>query len=455
MVASAAGWVPLSYGKNMSEFWNDGLVIILLIFVNGILALSEAAMLSVRKARLQQRINGGDKRARLALKLAENPNRFLSTIQIGITVIDVLIGAISGATVAKLLAGIFAGIPALARFSETLGLVIVVATVSYLSIVLGELVPKRLALQNADRVASIIAGPMYFISKLFTPFVWLLGKSTDLILHLFGVKHTDDILVTEEELLVQLDQGTQAGVFEETEQDMVEGVFSLSDQRVNALMTPRNEIVWLDVNDSVAEIRRKVKESPFSRFPVAEDSLDSILGVVKAKDLLLADLKKGSDLRQIVRPPIHIPETAFGSRALEMFRESKRELMLVVDEFGVVQGLITLADILEEIVGAFEGGPQATQRQDGSWLLDGMLPNDEFKEIFNLRHLPDEEEYETLGGFVLLKFGRIPQAADVFEWSGLRFEIMDMDGNRVDKVLVTTMPVRPPASQASTQGKSR
>jgi putative hemolysin len=302
-------------------------------------------------------------------------------------------------------------------------------------------------------VASFIAGPMYLVSKFFTPFVWLLGKSTDLILHLFGVKHTNDSTVTEEELLVQLDQGTQAGVFEEAQQDMVEGVFSLSDQRVNALMTPRNEIVWLDVNDSAAEIRRKVKESPFSRFPVAEDSLDSILGVVKAKELLLADLKKGSDLRQIIRPPIHIPETAFGSRALEMFRESKRELMLVVDEFGVVQGLITLADILEEIVGVFEGGPQATQRQDGSWLLDGMLANDEFKEIFNLRRLPDEEEYETLGGFVLLKLGRIPQAADVFEWGGLRFEIMDMDGNRVDKVLVTSTPVRPVTSQSSTKEK--
>jgi putative hemolysin len=437
----------------MSQFGKDVLVIVLLIILNGILALSEAAMLSVRKARLQQRINEGDKRARLALKLAENPNRFLSTIQIGITVIDVLVGAISGATVARLLASIFADIPALARFSDTIALVIVVATVSYLSIVVGELVPKRVALQNADRVASAIAGPMNFVSKLFSPFVWLLSKSTDLILHLFGVKHTDQISVTEEELLVQLDQGTQAGVFEEVEQDMVEGVFSLSDQRVNGLMTPRNEIVWLDVNDSAAEIRRKVKESPFSRFPVAEDSLDKVLGVVKAKDLLLADLKKGSDLRQIVRPPIHIPETAFGSRALEMFRESKRELMLVVDEFGVVQGLITLADILEEIVGAFEGGPQATQRQDGSWLLDGMLANDEFKEIFNLRHLPDEEEYETLGGFVLMKFGRIPQAADVFEWGGLRFEVMDMDGNRVDKVLVTTLPVRPSLSNNPVVGK--
>jgi putative hemolysin len=285
----------------------------------------------VRKARLQQRVNEGDKRARLALKLAENPNRFLSTIQIGITVIDVLIGAISGATAADVLMKVFAGNPTLAPFSKTIGLAIGVIAVSFLSIVLGELVPKRVALQNADRVAAAIAGPMSFVAKLFTPFVWLLGKSTDLILHLFGVKHRDESPVTEEELLVQLDQGTQAGVFEETEQDMVEGVFSLSDQRVNALMTPRNEIVWLDVTDTATEIRKKLSDTPFSRFPVAAEGLDHVLGVVKAKNVLLADIKKGRDLEALLRPPIYIHETAFGSRALEMFRESKRELMLVLD----------------------------------------------------------------------------------------------------------------------------
>lgn len=428
----------------MSDIWKNILVILLLILFNGLLALSEAAMLSVRKARLQERINDGDKRARLALKLAENPNRFLSTIQIGITLIDVLIGAISGATLAELFAGMFAQIPAVAPFREAIGLAIAVIIVSYLSIVFGELVPKRLAMQSADTVASAIAGPMSFVSRLFTPFVWLLGKSTDLILRLFGVKNTADIPMTEEELLVHLDQGTQAGVFEETEQDMVEGVFSLSDQRVNALMTPRNEIVWLDIHDTAEEIRRKMSESPFSRFPVGDDSLDHPIGVVKAKDVLLATIKSGKDLEKLARPSIYIPETAFGSHALEMFRESKRDLMLIVDEFGVVQGLITLADILEEIVGEFEGEPQATQRQDGSWLLDGMLSKDDFKELFNLRRLPDEEEYETLGGFVLLHLRRIPKAADQFEWSGLCFEVMDMDGNRVDKVLVTTLPIQPP-----------
>jgi len=425
----------------------DLLVIALLLFVNGILAMSETALLSVRKARLQHRVNEGDRRAQTALLLLEHPNRFLSTIQIGITLIDVLVGAIGGAAVATFLGGLVSKIPALEPYSESISLFFVVIAITYFSIVFGELVPKRIAIQNPERVASAAAGPMLFIAKLVSPFVYVLGGSTDLILHLLRIKHTEAPSVTEEELLVQLDQGTQAGVFEESEQDMVEGVFSLSDQRVNALMTPRNEIIWLDVNDTAAEIRRKVEESPFSRFPVGDDSLDNLVGIVKAKDLLLADLKNGKQLKEIIRPPLYVPETAFGSRALEILKEAKREMVLVVDEFGVVQGLLTLADILEEIVGAFEGEPQATQRQDGSWLLDGMLQNDEFKEIFNLRRLPDEEEYETLGGFVMLHMGRIPQAADLFEWNGLRFEVMDMDGKRVDKILVTTIPAKPPAPE--------
>lgn len=399
-------------------------------------------MLSVRKARLQQRINDGDRRAALALKLAEDPNNFLSTIQIGITLTDVLTGAIGGATVARVLSEALARVPALAPFANTIGLAVVVLSISYLSIVVGELVPKRLGMQNSDSVATSISGTMWLVARIFKPFVWFLGKSTGIVLRLMGIKEAEDIPVSEEELLVQLDQGRQAGIFEAAERDMVKGVFSLSDQRVNALMTPRNEIVWLDVNDSAGETRRKIAESPYSRFPVACGSLDDIVGVVKAKSVLLGDMQNGEDLRQLARPALYIPEMAFGSRALEMFRESQRELMLVVDEFGVVQGLITLADILEEIVGEFEGAPQATQRQDGSWLLDGMLPNDEFKDIFNIRHLPAEEEYETLGGFMMAHFGRIPQAADHFEWGGMRFEVMDMDINRVDKVLVTILPVR-------------
>lgn len=418
----------------------ETVAVILLILLNGFFSMAEAAIFASRRARLQHRVNEGDTKARLALNLAENPNRFLPTVQVGITLIGVLTGAVGGATIAAAMAAELAKVPVLESYAASISLAVVVVLITYFSILFGELVPKRLALQQPERIAGGVASAMNFIANAFSPVVWLLGKSTDFVLRLLRIKHTAEPSVTEEELLVQLSQGTLAGVFEIAEQDMVEGVFSLSDQRVNALMTPRNEIVWLDVNDTAVETRRKIAESPYSRFPVASGSLDIVIGVVKAKDVLLANIRNGKGLEKIARPPVYVPETALGSQALEMFRESKRDLMLVLDEFGVVQGLITLADILEEIVGEFDAVPQATQRQDGSWLLDGMLANDEFKEIFNLRHLPDEEEYETLGGFVMMHFGRIPEAADHFEWSGMRFEVMDMDGNRVDKVLVTTLP---------------
>ncbi|MFH1907524.1 MAG: hemolysin family protein [Chloroflexota bacterium] len=439
----------------MSEIGFEILVIFLLILLNGLFAMSETAIFAARKARLQHKANEGDRKARTALDLAATPNRFLPTVQIGITLIGVLTGAVGGAVIGDALAEQFAQIPALAPYGHSLALAIIVVLITFLSLLLGELVPKRLALHNPERIAAGMAGTMLFISKVFSPIVWLLGKSTDFVLRLLGIRPSEQLPVTEEELQVLLEQGTQAGVFEEAEQDMVEGVFSLSDRRVNSLMTPRNEIIWLDVNDSLEEIRRKLSESPYSRFPVAVDSLDHVLGVVKAKDLLLTEIKDGKQLKQIVRPAIFIPETAFGSRALEMFKEGKAEIMLVIDEFGVVQGLLTLSDILEEIVGGLETEePQATQRQDGSWLLDGMLPIDDFKEIFNLRKLPDEAEYETLGGFMMLHLGRIPLAGDKFEWGGLRFEVMDMDGNRVDKLLVTTLPI-PPVEKETQDVKSK
>ncbi|MFH2103048.1 MAG: hemolysin family protein [Chloroflexota bacterium] len=430
----------------MSNFINELIIILVLLVLNGVLAMSEAALLSVRKARLQSLANDGDHKAKVTLKLLENPNQFLSTIQVGITLIDVLTGAIGGATLAAYLAQYIAQIKSLQPYSGTLGLVIVVLIISYFSIVFGELVPKRLAIRDPERVAGRVAGAMTFVSKLFSPITNMLGGSTNLVLRMIGVRHTEPPPVTEEEIQVLLDQGTQAGVIEAAEQDMVQGVFSLNDRRVNSLMTPRNEITWLDMNDNPDEIRRKLASSPYSRFPVCRDSMDHVLGVVKAKDVLLGMSDQKPEYQQILKPALYIPETAFGSRALEMFKALEGEIMLVFDEFGVVQGLITLSDILEEIVGDIDiGEPQATQRQDGSWLLDGKLPIDDFKEIFNLRVLPAEEEYETLGGFVMTTLGRIPVDADNFEWSSLRFEVMDMDAMRVDKILVTTLPIRAPS----------
>ena len=428
------------------------LIIFLLILLNGFFVISETSVYASRRARLQHRANEGNTKAQAALKLAENPNRFLPTVQIGITLIGILTGAVGGAVLSDSLAVQLAKVPALAAYAQSASLVIVVILITFFSMLLGELVPKRLALQNSERIAAGIAGVMSFISILLTPVVWLLEKSTNLVLRVLGIKPPEEPEVTEEEILVQLDQGTQAGVFEEAQQDMVEGVFSLSDRRINSLMTPRTEIVWLDIADKPAEIRKKIAESAYSRFPVCEDSLDHILGVVKAKDVLLADLKDGKQLKDIVRAPLFIPETAFGSRALELFKEGNAEIMLVVDEFGVVQGLVTIFDLVEEIVGEVgQDEPQAMQRQDGSWLLDGMLPVDEFKEIFNIRKLPDEEEYETLGGFVMTHLGHIPTASDQFEWNGMCFEVMDMDDKRVDKVLVSTVPPHPsnPANATS------
>ena len=424
------------------------LIIFILIILNGVFALSEIAVLSSRKARLQQRINEGDKGARAALRLAENPNIFLSTTQVGITLIGVLAGAVGGATIADALAVQFELVALLQPYAKSLALGCVVVTITLFSLMLGELVPKRLALHNPEEIASSIAGPMNLISRLFSPLVRLLSWLTDLVMKLLGVTPSQEPPVTEEELQVLLDQGTLAGVFEESEQDMVEGVFRLNDRRVGSLMTPRNEIAWLDVNDTPEEVRIQIEENPYSRFPVCEDSLDNVLGVIEARDLLLESLHgEPLQLKRNLQTPVYIPETALASKSLDLFKSGSAEMMLVVDEFGSTQGLLTIYDILEEIVGDIDSEPQATQRQDGSWLLDGMLSSDDFKEIFNLRHMPDEDEYETLGGFVMLHLGRVPQAADRFDWNGLIFEVMDMDGKRVDKVLVMLKPVPPVAAK--------
>ncbi len=429
------------------SYWSEVAIIGALILLNGVLAMSEAALVASRKTKLQQQASEGDKASATALKLMSDPNIFLSTVQIGITLIGVLSGAVGGATISELLTTEFAKIPVLQPYSESLALGIVVMVITVLSLWLGELVPKRLALHSPEQIARTVAGPMFFISKVFSPIIKILSGATNLVLKLMGVKPSIESPITEEELQVLIAQGTQAGVFEEAEQDMVEGVFSLGDQRIYSLMTPRTDVIYLDIEDSLEEIHQKIAGSEFSRFPVRQDSLDTILGIVKARDLLVRSLSgEEIKLKELLTPAFFIPETMFASRALEIFKEKGTELLLVIDEFGGLQGLLTINDILEEIVGQIEiEEPQATQRQDGSWLLDGMLGVDEFKEIFKVHALPHEDEYETLSGFVMVSLGQVPQTADQFEWHSLRFEVIDMDGRRVDKVLVTTLPPRPAA----------
>ncbi len=376
---------------------------------------------------------------------------FLATVQIGITLVGVFVGAVGGATLSEPLSRLLARVPWLVDYADSAALGIVVIGIAFVSIVLGELVPKRIALHNPERIAATLAGPMIVVSRLFSPLVWLLGRVTDFVLKLMGIEPGTEPPVTEEEIQLLIDQGTQAGVFEEAEHDMVEGVFSLGDRRVYSLMTPRPDIVWLDVEDSIEDIRQKISECNFSRFPVRQGSLDVILGIVKARDLLMRSLNdEPIVLKDLLNPAFFVPETMFASKGLEILKEKGTDMLLVIDEFGALQGLLTINDILEEIVGAMEiEEPQATQRQDGSWLLDGMLEVDEFKEIFDLPVLPHEDEYETLSGFVMVSLGRLPQPTDRFEWHGLKFEVMDMDGRRVDKVLVTTLPQRPSPAEES------
>ncbi|NPV06487.1 MAG: HlyC/CorC family transporter [Anaerolineae bacterium] len=419
------------------------LVILALVLVNGLFAMSEIAIVSVRRARMQQLSEEGDRRAQVVLELAADPNTFLSTIQIGITLVGILAGAYGGATIAPVLATLLAGVPILGRYASAVALTIAVVGTTFLSLVVGELVPKRLALHYAEPISLGIARPMRALSRLVGPAVSLLSGSTEVLTRVFGIRGYAEPPVTEEEIRVLVEQGTIAGIIEEVERDMVERVFRMGERQVDAIMRPRTEVVWLNIEDPTEEVRRVIEESSYSRFPVARESLDEILGIVHVKDLLLQCLAgEPLDLQKALSEPLYIPESMQVFQVLELFKQAGLPIALVVDEYGIFQGLVTLDDILEGIVGEIPERdeieePMAVQREDGSWLLDGLLPVDDFKDLFGIEQLPEEEEYQTLAGFVVAQLGRIPAATDHFQWDKLRLEVMDMDGNRVDKVLVT------------------
>jgi len=434
------------------------IVILLLIVANGVFAMSEIAIVSARKSRLQQWVNEGNHKARIALDLANSPNQFLSTVQFGITLVGILAGAYGGATIAESLAITLQSVPYLAKYNEAIAIGIVVVVITFLSLIIGELVPKRLALSNPEKIAVSMAAHMRRLFVMTSPIVRLLSYFTDLVLKVMRIPASSESPVTEEEIKVLMDQGIQAGLFEEAEKDMVESVFDLGDKRVGALMTPRTEMHWLDANDPPNVIQQKILESDYSRFPVAHGSLDKIIGVVRAKDLLTCIMKKQEiDLKNWLRRPLFVPENAVGLRVLELFKQSRTHIALVVDEYGLIQGMVTLYDILEAIVGDLpsideKDEPLAVQRKDGSWLIDGMLSVDEFKEIFSQDELPDENRYQTVGGFVMTHLGRIPSIADTFEWGGMRFEVVDMDEHRVDKVLVVLRKEEPAPNPSEKAG---
>jgi putative hemolysin len=428
----------------MSSVTTEILFIIILLIANGIFAMSEAAVISTRKARLHQRASDGDKKAQAALALANDPHNFLATVQIGITLVGILAGAFGGATIAHELDTALETIPWLAPYSEALSLVAVVLVITYLSLVIGELVPKSIALNDPEGIASRIALPMSQLSRYAAPLVSLLSASTKIMLRLMGIKSSEEPAVTEEEIRVMITQATATGTFQQVESQMVEQVFRIGDLRVSAFMTPRTELVWLDIDETWETILEKLTAHNFSRYPVVQGKLDNVVGIVRTKDVLTTQLKgEPVNLPTLLRQPLFVPETMSALTLLEKLRRKASHTALVIDEYGGLQGLITLNDVLEEIIRndtepSSLDEPEIVRREDGSWLLDGMLSVDRLKDILNLKVLPGEREagYQTLGGFVMANIDRLPIAGDHFEIPNWRFEVMDMDGHRVDKVLV-------------------
>ncbi|HZD10738.1 MAG TPA: hemolysin family protein [Candidatus Binatia bacterium] len=421
-------------------------IVLLLILVNGIFAMSEIAIVSARRVRLERMARNGNRGAQRALELVNTPNRLLSTVQVGITLVGIFAGAFGGATIADELADVLSRIGPLRPYAASISLALVVGIITFLSVVVGELVPKRIALQNPERVSSLVARPMELISLAAAPIVRLLSLSTEGVLRLLGIEARPQSAVTEEEIRVLVEQGAQAGMIEEVERDMVESIFRLDDRPLEAMMTPRLEIVWLDVNNRAEENRRLIETSTFTRFPVCDGSLDNVLGIVHSKDLLSNCLDgRPLQIAEAMRPPLFVPETVHALRALERFKQSGIHMALLIDEYGGIEGLVTLFDILEAIVGDIptlgeQEDQQIVQREDGTWLVDGLLPIDEFMLAFDLREMPAEGSYQTLGGFMVLMLGNVPSTGEYFEWHEMRFEVADMDGHRVDKILIAPAP---------------
>lgn len=421
--------------------------ILLLIVANSIFSGSEIAIVSARKARLEQLAIRGSPKAQIALALANSPNHFLSTVQIGITLIGILSGAVAGATLAERLATVFEGIPLLQLYSEGISVGIVVSLITFLSLVIGELVPKRIALNSPERIACLVAKPMQRLSRLTAPLVYLLTTSTDLLIRILGIKASDEPAVTEEEIRVLIRQGTQMGVIEESEHEMVERVFRLGDRSVKSLMTPRTEIAWLDIESSLAENLQEIIDSGYSRFPVGRGSLDQCVGLIRGNNLLAARLtSEDVDLEALMQQPLYVAESTRALSLLEQFKQTGIHVALVIDEYGGIEGLVTLTDVVEAILGELTSAedldePMAVLREDGSWLLSGLLSIDDFRDLFDDLELPETQskDYHTLGGFIIYSLMHIPRVGEHFEWGGLRLEVVDMDGARVDKVLVSSV----------------
>lgn len=428
------------------------LVLLLLFFINGLFSMSEMAVVSARKARLQQLFDEGRPGAGAALELANNPSHFLSTIQVGITIIGITSGAFGEATLSASLARWLGQWPLIAAHAQAIALTLVIAGITLGSLLIGELVPKRLALFNPEGVASAVARPMTWLAAFVYPVVRLLSMATDAILRLIGRRAVDNPPVSEEEIRVLMEQGTEAGVFEQHEHQLVSRVFRMDDLRVTAVMTPRTDIIYLDLDEPESVLLQSLTDAPHSRFPVTRGDLDTVEGIVEVK-ALLSDLVrcKKIDFSARLLKPLYVPETLTVTEVLAAFKKHHHTMALIVNEYGDLQGLVTLHDVMEALVGDMGQDEDAedveiVQREDGSWLIEGGVSIDRWKEALAIDEtLPEEDTgaYNTLGGFVMLQLGRVPKAADHFDWDGLRFEVVDMDRNRIDKLLVTRLAKTP------------
>jgi len=429
------------------------IVILFLILANGVFAMSEIAVVAAKKVRLQQRAEDGDERARTALALTHDPNQFLATVQVGITMVGVLAGAYGGATLAEKLAVPISQVAALAPYAEGIALALVVAVITYLSLIIGELVPKRIGLNNPEAIASWVARPMIALSRIGAPAVALLTASTNLVLRIFGIKGNAEPNLTEDEIKALISQAAETGA----EENIVQRVFQLGDLRVAALMTPRPDIEWIDVDASEEELREFLASHSHTQFVVCHGGLDEVLGIVRSADLLPTAFRGVNiDLRALTREALFVPDSMPAVQLLESFRASHKHVALVMDEYGAVEGLVTVTDLLTAIVGELPGDAaeavgEFVSRGDGSWLVDGSAAMETVLTHFQLDPLPEEEAgaYRTIGGFVMARLGRVPKTADHFEWGGMKFEVIDMDGRRIDKVLV----IRTSRDDASSAGR--
>jgi putative hemolysin len=435
----------------------DVALLVFLIVLNALFAMSEMALTASRKARLQVMVETGDAGAQAAMTLHDNPTKWLSTVQIGITSISVLNGIVGDAAFSAPFAKwLHATFPLNDRVAEVTATAMVVVTITFLTIIFGELVPKRIGQMYPESVARLVAQPMEWISLVARPFVKLLSWCTEATLKLIGIRGGPDRSVTEEEIKASLEEGLDAGVIEAQEHQMVRNVFRLDDRQVGSMMIPRAEIVWLDVASTAEDVLRLIGDDEHSRYPVCRGGLDDVIGVISAQSLLQQTMRgQPLSLTDKLQAPVFVPETLSGMELLDHFRASSAQMVFVVDEYGEVQGVITVRDVLEAITGEFttptDGDSWAVQRADGSWLFDGLIPVPELKDRLELKDLPEEDRgrYNTLAGMIMLLLGRLPATADAVEWEGWRFEVVDLDGKRVDKVLASAVAAVPRSAETA------